>query len=498
MNVAHSGRVVSSLRGASAASLLAVATLLTAASPALAQAGARPKADPAPAGAPQAAKQGDPQAVIDAFRRAIADRRAISYKIRVSAEGAGAESLPTYTAAVTQAKAEAGGWRVHAKGESAGRAPAKPAAPAAPAAAPTAPDAPAAAPAEPAPGKFEIGFDGVVVRSVREKEKAVVERSINDKEELSTFFGTQAARPAVVWEMLDEEPLKDAAGAVHEGNRKWVKEDCAVIFVPSTDPAAAAAGAGTRWFFAAADGLPRRIERISTISEPNAPAGSKPRTQTRAAVLSDVRVDEKVTPATYALAVPDGYRVRAGEVRRASGSRGQRLGDPERKRETAKPQVGLAVGSAAPDWTLTNGTGQKRSLADYKGKVVVMDFWGTWCGWCIKAMPQIQAVHEHYKDKPVAILGMNVENDPSADPLGFMKKSGYTYEQIMKAESITSRYKVTGYPFLYVIDQDGKVLEVEVGYSANLKDKLIETIDKALAGKGGPKDDATQAPASGG
>jgi thiol-disulfide isomerase/thioredoxin len=110
-----------------------------------------------------------------------------------------------------------------------------------------------------------------------------------------------------------------------------------------------------------------------------------------------------------------------------------------------------------------------------------MDFWGTWCGWCIKAMPQIQAVHEHYKGKPVAILGMNVENDPSADPLGFMKKSGYTYEQLMKAEAITSNYKVTGYPFLYVIDQNGKVLEVEVGYSATLKDKLIETIDKALA-----------------
>ena len=179
-------------------------------------------------------------------------------------------------------------------------------------------------------------------------------------------------------------------------------------------------------------------------------------------------------------------------MKRAGGSRGQRLGDPEKRREAAKPQIGLNVGSDAPNWTLTNGTGQKRSLTDYKGKVVVMDFWGTWCGWCIKAMPQIQAVHEKYKDQPVAILGMNVENDPSADPLGFMKKSGYTYEQIMKAESITSAYKVTGYPFLYVIDQEGKVLEVEVGYSANLKDKLIETIDKALAGG------AKEAPATGG
>ncbi len=484
MRSAFNGRRISSLGLLAATSLL----VMSAGHPAFAQPAAK-----APAAKP-ATQPADAQAVIAAFREALATRRAISYKIKITSEGVGAETFPTYSATITQAKAEAGGWRLHAKGESASKSAAKEKDDdkAGQTAGKEGADDDAKKAAEPAPGKFEIGFDGVVVRSVREKEKAVVERSINDSEELSTFFGTQAARPVVVWEMLDEEPLKDAAGALHEGNRKWVKEDCAVIFVPSTDPAAAAAGAGTRWFFAAADGLPRRIERISTISDPSAPAGSKSKTQTRAAVLSDVRVDEKVTPATYALAVPDGYRVRAGEVRRASGSRGQRLGDPERKRETAKPQVGLAVGSAAPDWTLTNGTGQKRSLADYKGKVVVMDFWGTWCGWCIKAMPQIQAVHEHYKDKPVAILGMNVENDPSADPLGFMKKSGYTYEQIMKAESITSRYKVTGYPFLYVIDQDGKVLEVEVGYSANLKDKLIETIDKALAA--GAKD----APATGG
>lgn len=492
MRSAFNGRRISSLGLLAATSLL----VMSAGHVAFAQPAAKaPAAKTAKQPATQpAAQPADAQAVIAAFREALATRRAISYKIKITSEGVGSETFPTYSATITQAKAEAGGWRLHAKGESASKSAAKEKDDdkAGQTDGKEGADDDAKKAAEPAPGKFEIGFDGVVVRSVREKEKAVVERSINDAEELSTFFGTQAARPVVVWEMLDEEVLKDSARAVHEGNRKWVKDECSVIFVPSSDPSAAEAGAGTRWFFATADGLPRRVERITTISDPNAPAGSKPKTQTRAAVLSDVRLDDKVTPATYALAVPDGYRVRAGEVRRASGSRGQRLGDPERKRETAKPQVGLEVGSAAPDWTLTNGTGQKRSLADYKGKVVVMDFWGTWCGWCIKAMPQIQAVHEHYKDKPVAILGMNVENDPSADPLGFMKKSGYTYEQIMKAESITSRYKVTGYPFLYVIDQDGKVLEVEVGYSANLKDKLIETIDKALAAG------AKEAPATGG
>lgn len=498
MQVAFNSRRISSLGLIAASSLL----VMSAGQAALAQAAAPAKQNAkAPAAAPSAApaaKPADAQAVIAAFREALAARRAISYKIKITSEGAGSEVLPTYTASITQAKAEAGGWRLHAKGESAAKLAAKEkdddkARDKDDKAKQEAEGDDAKNPAGPATGKFEIGFDGVVVRSVRDKEKAIVERSINDAEELSTFFGTQAARPVVVWEMLDEEALKDATRAVHEGNRKWVKDECSVVFVPSSDATTAAAGAGTRWFFATADGLPRRIERISTITDPNAPAGSKPKTQTRAAVLSDVRVDDKVAPATYALSVPDGYRVRAGEVKRAGSSRGQRLGDPEKKRESAKPQIGLAVGSAAPNWTLTNGTGQNRSLADYRGKVVVMDFWGTWCGWCIKAMPQIHEVHEKYKDQPVAILGMNVENDPRADPLGFMKKSGYTYEQIMKAESITGNFKVTGYPFLYVIDQEGKVLEVEVGYSANLKDKLIEIIDKALAAKV-----EKNAPASGG
>src|SRR5258708_34172469 len=64
----------------------------------------------------------------------------------------------------------------------------------------------------------------------------------------------------------------------------------------------------------------------------------------------------------------------------------------------------LAVGATAPDWELSDADGKLQTLAQYRGKVVVLDFWATWCGPCTKVMPQIQKLHEKNKDKGVAVF----------------------------------------------------------------------------------------------
>lgn len=86
-----------------------------------------------------------------------------------------------------------------------------------------------------------------------------------------------------------------------------------------------------------------------------------------------------------------------------------------------------------------------------------MDFWGTWCPPCRMAMPAIQKVHEKFKGKPVVVLGLNFEQRASADPAAFMKTNGYTYELLLKADSILDDYQVEAFPTLIVIGMDGKV-----------------------------------------
>src|SRR6266404_7436801 len=116
----------------------------------------------------------------------------------------------------------------------------------------------------------------------------------------------------------------------------------------------------------------------------------------------------------------------------------------------------LAVGATAPDWELSGADGKLQSLAQYRGKVVVLDFWATWCGPCTEVMPQMQKLHEKYKDKGVAVFG--VSSWEQKDPAAFMKEKRYSYGLLLKGEDIAERYGVATLPAVYIIGADGRVI----------------------------------------
>ena len=127
------------------------------------------------------------------------------------------------------------------------------------------------------------------------------------------------------------------------------------------------------------------------------------------------------------------------------------------KSENSKEKTKLlAVGSTAPDWELSGADGKLQSLAQYRGKVVVLDFWATWCGPCTEVMPQMQKLHEKYKDRGVAVFG--VSSWEQKDPAAFMKEKHYTYGLLLKGEDITDRYGVGTLPAVYIIGADGRVV----------------------------------------
>ena len=134
----------------------------------------------------------------------------------------------------------------------------------------------------------------------------------------------------------------------------------------------------------------------------------------------------------------------------------------------------LAIGDLAPDWKLTDPKGKTHTLSDYRGKVVVLDFWATWCSKCAKLMPVLEKVHQKYKDKGVVVLGVN--SWETGDPVAVMHQKGMTYKVLLKGEEIGPAYGVASVPAIYVIGVDGKVIYFQSG----VEDALPDVIEKYL------------------
>jgi thiol-disulfide isomerase/thioredoxin len=124
----------------------------------------------------------------------------------------------------------------------------------------------------------------------------------------------------------------------------------------------------------------------------------------------------------------------------------------------------LAVGAAAPEWTITAWTdGKQRKLADYRGKVVVLDFWGTWCDPCIKAIPLMKSLHERYQGRDVAFLGIHTAGTELSLVKRLLKQEewditvGLDEGESVASGSTTRSYAIGGFPSVLVVDPEGKI-----------------------------------------
>ena len=140
---------------------------------------------------------------------------------------------------------------------------------------------------------------------------------------------------------------------------------------------------------------------------------------------------------------------------------------------------------AAPDFTLTDQYGNTHTLSDYRGKIVFLNFWATWCPPCRAEMPDIQALFEEYEamdDPDVVILGVafpDYGNEESVEGITeFLEDNGYTYPVVMDTEAeLILPYYITAYPTTFMIDPDGNVLGYIPG--GMTKDIMENVIDQA-------------------
>ena len=136
------------------------------------------------------------------------------------------------------------------------------------------------------------------------------------------------------------------------------------------------------------------------------------------------------------------------------------------------------VNKPSPDWASTDIDGKPAALADYRGKLVVMDFWYRGCGWCIYAMPQVIQVANDYAGKDVVVLGMNTDQK-EADARFVIDALGIKYPTI-KASELPAKYGVQAFPTLIILDQAGVVRDIHRGYSPTLREDVAKKIDELL------------------
>ncbi|TVQ60388.1 MAG: TlpA family protein disulfide reductase [Phycisphaerales bacterium] len=239
-------------------------------------------------------------------------------------------------------------------------------------------------------------------------------------------------------------------------------------------------------FAIAQDGLPRQV----TVQFPIV---------SQELVLRRPDTSRNLSEAAFEIRAPEGYETAMApdqrpqmQPNRGGTTTQRRRIEPggaqpvvERPAETPRAtDASRPTATPAPEFELETPEGETVRLSDLRGRVVVLDFWGTWCLPCKLSSPLVQKLHEDYEGKPVTVLGLAVRERDLSKPAEYMDENGYTYTILLEADDVATEYRVRAYPSFVVIGPEGELLHMARGFHPENNDpfpKIRELIDEHLA-----------------
>ena len=140
----------------------------------------------------------------------------------------------------------------------------------------------------------------------------------------------------------------------------------------------------------------------------------------------------------------------------------------------------VAVQDQAPDFTLKSLEGGNLRLEEYRGQVVLINFWASWCGPCRQEMPLLDRLHHRYEDTGFAVLGVNVEGEvkPAQE---IVDKTNVTFPVLIdEDQKVSEMYNLEAMPSTVVVDRDGIVRYIHRGYKPGDEAKYVEIVKELI------------------
>jgi peroxiredoxin len=140
---------------------------------------------------------------------------------------------------------------------------------------------------------------------------------------------------------------------------------------------------------------------------------------------------------------------------------------------------GLA-GHEAPDFVLKSASGANMRLSEYRGNVVMINFWATWCGPCRQEMPLLDDLYSRYERVGFSLLGVNIDDD-SSRAMQMAEELGVSFPVLFdERKEVSKLYQVEAMPVTVLVDREGKVRHVHLGYKPGYEEQYLTEIRSLL------------------